>query len=244
MNPFDEGSVPPGTQQSPGALLAGLQRAVRDGDRGALARRAYRLDGALRKFDGKIFRSGFDLDDVRQDLLLKLLQWASKHPERVLDEPDHYVTRAVTNHLRSLVTERKVETEARGHAALRANLEDSGLYSLRDLAAAAELEGELIRARSQFAEYVETYAELARKRGGTETASQSVRCWALRDVQRLPAAEVARQLGVADRAGGGTQTIWKWTERGRELVLEIATWDAQHNPERARVMRDAALGVE
>lgn len=244
MTPFDAGSVPPGETESVGTLLVRIQQAVRDRDEGAQARRFYRLEGAVHVFNPLIRRYGFDVDDVRQELLLRLFRWVLKHPDRVLTEPDAYARAIATHRLNDLAEKRKVEKIALDDGAAAVNFEDSGLHAVRDLVAAAELESRLIDLKSRFAEYLEQYAVLARTLGGTETARQTIRCWALRGVQKLPVAEVAARLGIADRAEGGAQTVWKWTERGREQVLKIAAWDEQHDPERARVMRDAALGVE
>jgi len=226
--------------ESVGELLLKLQRALLDGDALALERRVYRLNYAIRVYDPLCKRFGCrdasSLGEARQRILLRLYAAVQRRGNAPITSPDGFARRTVEWELSDYARERR-----RRLAQLdQEGLEKSGIYESDDLLAKFEGERLLEEARQKLHAFVGHYTSVAAAEGRGRLGARHVGAWFALRVQGRPADEVARMLGVAESPDAGRALVWQWAKRGRDLVLRVATSDT--DPERARVMRAAALG--
>ena len=224
-----------------GELFVLIQCALREGDTLALGRHVYRLDYALRDWNGWMRRFVFtdaDLDEARQRVLLRIYAAAQSSLNEDVRAPQTYAMNAAAWELKDLARERRRHrVVAIDDDGVRGEVEESGVHAMGDLLAKLEGERVLEEARSVFHAYFEAYLQLAGASPSPVPRNQ-LRAWLIVRVQGRSADEAAQELNVTHLADAGRQTVWQWARRGRDLVARIAASDP--DARRAQVMRGAA----
>jgi hypothetical protein len=228
-----------------GEHLVGIQVGLRAGDVLAVGRGMVCLDAALRGWHGWLHNLGFEGDDLReahQRVLLRLYGAAQRHVGEEIRNPDAFARQAAAWELRDLARERRGAAELDlDDAHVLGEVEASGVRWREDPVRLLEDEREMEEARRTFHRFFRQYRQLASAARPSKLAGKHLTAWFVVRVQRRRADEAARTLRVSHLAGGGRQVVWQWAKRGCERVLRLAAVDPQ--PERARVMREAAMAT-
>jgi hypothetical protein len=240
-------SVPPWARsESIGELVLKLQDAFRRGDDLAVARRVYRLNHAVRAFDGLCRRFGCrdesSLDEARQRVLLRLYATTQRHAGETIANAEAFARTAAEWELRDLARERRRPETTFDESDPPSALERSGVHAAEDLFAKIEAERVLEEARRVLETHVARYRRAASRSGRGRLGEQHVAAWFMLRVQGRAAEDVARSLGVEEMAGGGRPLVWQWARRGRDVVLRLC--DEDGDAVRARIMRAAAIGAD
>lgn len=236
-------STPPfARSESVAELAAKLQDAIRRGDRTAVDRRMLRLDRAIAEYDGLCIRLGVrreGLPEARQAILVRLYDALHRRAETTIDNFGAFAQQAAEWAVRDLLRKRRSREIPIGDEPWpQGTHDDSGVYSVQEVAAQARLELLLEESRRRLSTYVGQYVRAAAALGRVRRGPQQLIAWFLLRVQRRPAEEVARMLGIGSGANGGVDAVAQWAHRGAELIERLAEGDA--DKERASVMRTAA----
>jgi hypothetical protein len=224
-----------------GERLLEIQRALRAENLPAVSRGMLRLDGALRSWHAWIHGRGFrgdDLAEAHQRILLRLYAVAQRHQATDIRSADGFARQAADWVLRDLASERRAAAEhddIHDSNVLR-RVEASGVPSRDDITRLMEGERALRDARRAFRAFFRSYLE----RAAGDLPRRQLIAWFFVRVRRRSADQTARVLGVTGLAQGGRPAVWQWAKRGCDRVLRLA--DADPDTERARVMREAAVG--
>jgi DNA-directed RNA polymerase specialized sigma24 family protein len=223
----------PSRQSTPGILLVLIARSLASEDLDRAQEAAKALGHAVHTYDGLCRRYGLhgaDFDDARQQIWERLYSWAASGREEP-SNPDAYAYCVAKSTVVDLVRRRRRYSLAKQADELNASLDP-----IANPEPAPE-KTHLARLRAELEHHVGAYkyrAELERRKGH----GVKVQAWYLLRVELLPADDVARELEVANLARDGRQIVWKWAQRGAQLVRELALTDP--DSERGNLMLRAA----
>ena len=163
-----------------------------------------------------------EIDDGVQEAITHLTQKAHRAPPD-LESPLGWVWTVASNKARDFAREhRRRPRRAEGSEADRA-LETGG-------AAAWKLEGMRERALAEaealdwFEQVVACYVERA-ERSGKARRGHHIRAWVDVQVRGEAPVRVAERLAAERGEAARVETVWKWSQRGRQLAVELAATD-------------------
>lgn len=217
------------------STLSDLRSAVARGDRGAVETQTAvlaRLTSGLTGFWRARGLDEHEVDEARQELLVKLYLHAEEHPSVALRDGSAWVFTVATN-VANDVRRSHARRRADAQRATREALEDSGVHATRDLFLRLEADARIERAIERLTEALQHYlnrATVIRPLGRVQ-----LEAWVLLRLERINGAEAAARLGVADRANGGIDTVHQWVKRGDELLARLIEED--RNVARRELMR-------
>jgi len=226
----------PNQPSTPGAFLVALNIALVDGDHRHARRLQRDLWLAVRRYRHLCRRRGVqhaDVEDVLQEIWLRLRTVAARLPSP-LRSPEGYAATVAG----SVATDH-VRARCRAPRLLAGDAYARRLNAWNKEAATEDPtpppDPDWMRAT------LGTYFEQYLGQGCAGRSGQQAHhlwAWYLLRIRRIRAREVARELGVADRAHGGQDTVHQWARRGADLVRELAGQDG--DAQRREVMGRAA----
>jgi len=210
-----------------GEVLVEIQKASQRGDRAALEEEFVRLrTWTIRWAPPPSYRvQRADREDIEQQFLFAIYRGFARSPPRAVNNPGAYARRIFVNVVRDHFRRGPRERPAAAAPPTVADPRPPEPRSARDHAEALGA----IRAA------IEQYATEAR--GGRGERDRQLRAWFRIRVERVEARAVARELGVADRAEGGTTTVYQWARRGAATARALA--DRDPCPARRELIRAA-----